>query len=318
MLQTLGDLFVSFVMTIVKLTLDSFGPSARAAPEGSDLPDSRTLIAHFQSMRDAAARRTPPPSPNASQASPNAPRLPPNAPLAPPSVPSPPANAANAHEPPAIPAAAPPQSTAAGVAPEPVQPARFGRPDSDNADVQIDREAFEALRLETPPPGAPVSAQGLPASPVRHGAIDPALAHEFAVERAKQEPPPVQTRGAETLPLSPAHSGRLDEGKAHDNPLLHEWREGSLTATWAWLPHSPVVSTAPVQHAPAPVPSPGAAAAAAQSSPAHAPPASPQTPPADASPASTWPELPQWPAQWDEPQQRLERRFSAREGSWYV
>ena len=179
MLQTLGDLFVTVVTTLVKLTLDSFGPPTRGTPESSDLPDSQTLIAHFQSMRDAAARRMPPaPQP------PNAPPVPPNAPQVPPNVAPPPANAATAHEPPAVPAAAAPPS-AASIAQTPAQPSRFVRPDSGNADVQMDREAFEALRLETPPPGAPASVEGLAASPVRHGTIDPTLAHEFAIERAK-------------------------------------------------------------------------------------------------------------------------------------
>ncbi len=313
MLQTLGDLFVTVVTTLVKFTLDSLGPSARETPESSDLPDSQTLIAHFQSMRDAAAWRTP-----------SAPQPPPtrqaNAPQAPPNVSPPPANAATAHEPPAVPAAAAQPPSAANVGPEPAQQPRFVRPDSGNAGVQIDREAFEALRLETPPPGTPASAQGLPSSPVRHGTIDPTLAHEFAVERAKQEPPPMQTPGAETLPLSPARSGRLDEQEARDLPFVHEGREESLTASWARLPRSPVVSTPPVLRAPAPATlSPGAPVAPAQPSSIHALPASsPQTPLADASPVSAWPELPEWPAQWDEPAERTGRRFSAREGSWYV
>jgi hypothetical protein len=313
MLQTLGDLFVTVVTTLVKLTLDSFGPPTRGTPESSDLPDSQTLIAHFQSMRDAAARRMPPaPQP------PNAPPVPPNAPQVPPNVAPPPANAATAHEPPAVPAAAAPPS-AASIAQTPAQPSRFVRPDSGNADVQMDREAFEALRLETPPPGAPASVEGLAASPVRHGTIDPTLAHEFAIERAKEEPPP-QSPAAQTLPLSPARSGRLDEQEVRDLPFVHERREESLTASWARFPRSPVVSTPPVQHAPAPTtPSAGAQTAPAQPSPAHVPPASSsQIPAADASPSSTWPELPEWPSQWDEPPERTGRRFSAREGTWYV
>ena len=233
-------------------------------------------------MRDAAARRMPPaPQP------PNAPPVPPNAPQVPPNVAPPPANAATAHEPPAVPAAAahPKRGEHCADARAAVPASCVPTPATQGCRSIVKPSKRSGSRRRRP--GAPASVEGLAASPVRHGTIDPTLAHEFAVERAKQEPPPVQTPRAETLPLSPARSGRLDEQEVRDLPFVHERREESLTASWARLPRSPVVSTPPVQHAPAPTTlSAGAHTAPAQPSPAHAPPASSsQIPAADASPS---------------------------------
>ena len=311
MLQTLGDLFVTVVTTLVKLTLDSFGPPTRGTPESSDLPDSQTLIAHFQSMRDAAARRMPPaPQP------PNAPPVPPNAPQVPPNVAPPPANAATAHEPPAVPAAAAPPS-AASIAQTPAQPSASCVP----------TPATQTSRWIVKPRSAPARDAAARGACIRRRACSVAGASRHdrpdararVCDRTRKGRAAAAIAAAQTLPLSPARSGRLDEQEVLDLPFVHERREESLTASWARFPRSPVVSTPPVQHAPAPTtPSAGAQTAPAQPSPAPSPASSSQIPAADASPSSTWPELPEWPSQWDEPPERTGRRFSAREGTWYV
>ena len=67
------------------------------------------------------------------------------------------------------------------------------------------------------------------------------------------------------------------------------------------VPRSPVVSTPPVQHAPAPTtPSAGAQTALTTITSTRAARILLADPAADASPSSTRPELPEWPSQWDQ------------------
>ncbi|HEY1656496.1 MAG TPA: hypothetical protein VGF86_15445 [Candidatus Tumulicola sp.] len=327
MLQALAGLFDALFVAVVRLTLDAVAPLAVAEKGAGDpaLPDSQTLIAHFAAQRSAGhaaptERRSSAPPPAAQPQQLSQTPVPANPSVVEPAAVSPPPHAASPEPPmPAASAATqivpsgaapsvpqPPPTTAAAPVPPAAPSPQLVAADSGQPNVRIDRDRFDALGLTTKPPEARALSE-LPASPVRHGVLDPALAHEFASARAASDPVGTEPVSDAAHPLSPARSGTTNEREVQALQLPHERPPDSLAAPWARLPSSPVVA-------------PPSATPAASHSPTQ--PVATPSPSSTSSPATTppetWPELPAWPLDWDEPAFVPSTRLSERESAWYV
>lgn len=309
---------LDLVRVIVGIALDLVVPpvGTRAAPSGGGeeaLPDSATLIARIEAWRRAGVPLTTMSAPAPSQA----------AAPSPVAQPVPPPIAAAPTLAPADFAAKPvtPEPATASVSPSaPVAP-ELVPADRGQGNVTIDRAALEALPFSQPAAATPAFVEALAPSPARTGTLEPTqIAAFLAAREAAASVGPHEPTAFSTLPRSPAATGSVDIPALVSAGLQSDERVEPLTASWAALPHSPVVlpSSAPAAHAATPASTAPATAAAAV---AAAPGTAPAPPPATLIPAAqpSWPELPPLPLGLEDAPVAARPSLSADvEARWYV